>query len=138
MCRHCGLVIGGLFRSWKDCLFPSLLWPTITCISGFCGQKFIWEYHSYLVDEVNTFRRLPVWLGNLDPVIHIYIYYKSIYPFHPSNFHPSSLICCDLSLNPHRPSNLIHQSKSSNFIHLPFQTKPTCIKVMGQFYESKV
>jgi len=50
-----------------------LLWPTITYIFGFCGQKFIWEYHSYLVDEVNTFRRLPVWLGNLDPVIIIYI-----------------------------------------------------------------
>ena len=52
--------------------------------------------------------------------IYIYVYiYVYIYI---SLFHPSSLICCDLSLNAHRPSNLIHQSKSSNFILLPFQT----------------
>ena len=36
------------------------------------------KYHFYLVDEVITFRRLPVWLGDLDPVIIVIILYACL------------------------------------------------------------
>ena len=121
------------------------------CFHHCCGQQL----HAYLVSvDRSSFGNIIAtswtrstlsggyqcgWGILTQSYIYIYIINLSIPSTRPISTRPVWFVVISHWMPiDHRPSNLIHQSKSSNFIHLPFQTKPTCIKVMGQFYESKV